>query len=199
MGIKGGSCSGKTYFVSRLLELLGNNLATLISQDNYYWPIEEQPKDAEGRENFDLPESFDKECFIEDLRTLLKWKTVKKQEHVFNNPALSAKTLLFEPAPIILVEGIFVFHFPEVAAMLDLKLFVDAPEHIKIKRRVLRDRAERGYELDQILYQYEHHVAPNYNRYILPHRDHADVVINSDRKVDTALNLVSTFLNTMIK
>jgi len=198
VGITGGSCSGKSFFVSQLFKQLGQRHTTLVSQDNYYWPIDRQPKDGAGKENFDLPESFDSQLFSKDVKTLMDGQPVEKLEHVFNNPALTAKVLKFDPAPIILVEGIFVFHFPEVADKLDLKIFVDAPEHVKIKRRIMRDQEERGYGLEQILYQYENHVMPNYQRYILPHRNHADLVINTDRSIDTALSMVTSYLKTKI-
>jgi uridine kinase len=92
------------------------------------------------------------------------------------------------------VEGIFVFYFPEIARLIDLKIFVDAKEHVKIKRRIIRDNNERGYDLDDVLYRWEHHVAPTYDKFILPLRSEADIIINNNSRFDTGLQVLTGFL-----
>jgi uridine kinase len=97
------------------------------------------------------------------------------------------------------VEGIFVFHFPEIAKLIDLKVFVDAKEHIKIKRRIIRDNNERGYDLDDVLYRWEHHVAPTYDKFIKPLRSEADLIINNHHRFDQGLEVLVSFLKTKVK
>ncbi len=198
IGVTGGSGSGKTLFVNRLVEAIGQNKVTVVSQDNYYWPIGQQPRDSNGRENFDLPDSFDSEQFASDVAALQNGETVRKMEHVFNNPKLVPRELVFEPAPVIIIEGIFVLHFPEVASKLDLKLYVDARDLVKVKRRILRDNAERGYDLDAVLYQYEHHVMPSYEKYIAPHKHSADLIVCNDARFDRALEVIKVFVNSKL-
>lgn len=195
VGITGGSASGKTYFMKCLMDSLPNDQITRISQDNYYKPIHEIPRDENGVENFDLPETIDHHLFAEHIAVLRAGKEVRQKEYTFNNPNVEPKILVFEPKPIIIVEGIFVFYFPEVARLIDLKVFVDAKEHVKIKRRIIRDNNERGYDLDDVLYRWEHHVAPTYDKFIQPLRAEADLIINNNNRFDTGLEVLVGFLS----
>lgn len=195
VGITGGSASGKTYFMKCLMDSLPNDQITRISQDNYYKPIHEIPRDENGVENFDLPETIDHHLFAEHIAVLRAGKDVRQKEYTFNNPNVEPKILVFEPKPIIIVEGIFVFYFPEVARLIDLKVFVDAKEHVKIKRRIIRDNNERGYDLDDVLYRWEHHVAPTYDKFIQPLRAEADLIINNNNRFDTGLEVLVGFLS----
>ena len=199
IGVTGGSGSGKTYFLERILEKVGQDCVTLISQDNYYRKIEDQPIDDNGIENFDLPESIDHELFGKDIALLRSGKEVKVLEYTFNKPDVIPKTLVFKPNPIVIVEGIFVLHYPEVAQQIDLKLFVDAKDHIKIKRRILRDKVERGYDLEDVLYRYEKHVMPSYEQFIASHKREADLIICNDHRMDRALEVMTSFIKCKIK
>lgn len=194
VGITGGSASGKSLFLRRLLGTLPADKVCLVSEDNYYHPFEEQPLDENGVQNFDLPASINAGRFGQDLRTLRAGAPVGLQEYTFNNRTVTPRWLTFLPAPVVVVEGLFVFYHPEVAEMLDLKIFIDAREHVKLKRRLVRDQQERGYDVADVLYRYEHHVAPAYERYIAPHKGHADLVIPNNRNFDRALEIVSGFL-----
>ena len=194
VGITGGSASGKTRFIRRLMASFTPDQICLVSQDNYYRERHLQPKDPEGIENFDLPESIDHEHFIHDIEALKRGKTVIKKEYTFNNPKLDPIMLEFKPAPIIVVEGIFVFYLPEVRQQLDLKLFIDAQEHIKLTRRIRRDAEERGYELEDVVYRYENHVAPTFKQFIKPFMYEADIIVPNNHKFDVALDVVVGFL-----
>ena len=99
-----------------------------------------------------------------------------------------------KPAPIIIVEGIFVFHFEEIRSQIDLKLFVDAREEVKIIRRIKRDGLERNYPIDDVLYRYEHHVSPAFEQYIAPYRQDADMIINNHNDCKKAAEVVVGFL-----
>jgi uridine kinase len=177
-----------------LIDAFGKDEITRISQDNYYRPIHEIPRDENGIENFDLPETIDHHLFAEHIAVLRAGKTVHQKEYTFNNPLITPEILVFEPRPIIIVEGIFVFYFPEISRLIDLKIFVDAKEHVKIKRRIIRDNNERGYDLDDVLYRWEHHVAPTYDKFILPLRAEADMIINNNSRFDTGLQVLIGFL-----
>jgi uridine kinase len=106
--------------------------------------------------------------------------------------------LTFQPAPIIVVEGIFVFYFPEIRNLLDLKVFIDAEEHIKLKRRIRRDGQERGYDLEDVLYRYEKHVAPTFDRFIKPFRTEADIIVPNNHSFDKGLEVMVGFLKAKI-
>jgi uridine kinase len=194
IGITGGSASGKTFFMKCLIDSFKPEDVCRISQDNYYRPIHEIPRDENGVENFDLPETIDHHLFAEHIAVLRAGREVHQKEYTFNNPLIKPEILVFEPRPIIIVEGIFVLYFPDIARLIDLKIFVDAKEHVKIKRRIIRDNNERGYDLDDVLYRWEHHVAPTYDKYILPLRSEADMIINNNTRFDTGLDVLVGFL-----
>ncbi|MEM1138169.1 MAG: uridine kinase [Bacteroidota bacterium] len=198
IGIIGGSGSGKTFFLEKLKEEVGDEFITVISQDNYYKSMTEQHKDENGVENFDLPESIDHQYFARDIAKLRRGEEIQIQEYTFNNPDVEPKTLTFKPNPIVIVEGIFVLHYPEVVEQIDLKLFIDARDHIKIKRRILRDKVERGYDLHDVLYRYENHVMPAYEKYIHIHKREADLIINNETAFDRALEVIVNFLKSKI-
>ena len=198
VGITGGSASGKTLFLKSLLSRFESGQITVVSQDDYYKGKEFQPLDANGIENYDLPESIDSKQFLQDLQKLINGETIEKEEYTFNNPSLVPKKLVFKPAPIILTEGIFAFHFPELTSLLDLKLFIDAKDIIKLKRRITRDIKERGYTIEDILYQHEYHVTPTYKSFIKPYKKVADLVIPNNKNFDKALDVVTTYLRTKL-
>lgn len=198
VGITGGSASGKTLFLNSLLDLFSQDQVCLISQDNYYKPREQQPVDEQGVRNFDTPESILAEEYARDITLLKNNHQVKRCEYTFNNPSIHPVELTFYPAPIIVVEGLFVFHYPQVAQLLDLKIFIDAEEHVMLKRRIIRDKIERGYDLEDVLYRFEKHVVPMYKRYIKPCRDEADLVIPSHSHFGKAREIIGHFLKSKI-
>ncbi len=199
VGITGGSGSGKTYFLHKLIENFATTEICLISQDNYYRPRDEQKIDKNGVHNFDLPEAIDTKQFIKDIAALHNGETIYRTEYTFNNPNKIPKMLEFRPLPIIIVEGLFSLYFPDIIAHLDLKIFIEAQSHIKIKRRILRDNIERGYDLHDVLYRYEHHVMPTYKKFIEPSKDEADFVIpNNKDGMHTALEVLKIFLTSKI-
>jgi len=179
IGITGGSGSGKTTLIKRLADLRPAKQICIISQDDYYRPRHEQKTDEQGVQNFDLPFSIDDEAFAKDIQRLLDGEIVSRQEYVFNNADATPTTHTFHPAPIIIVEGLFIFYFENIKKLIDLKVFVHAPDYLKIIRRIKRDRMERNYPLDDVLYRYENHVQPAYKKYIEPYLEVADLVINN--------------------
>ena len=198
VGITGGSASGKTYFLKSLLKAFAPGQLCLVSQDNYYKARELQATDEKGIHNFDTPDSIDALSFAKEIGYLRLGKVVERLEYTFNNPAVVPEMLVFKPAPVIVVEGIFAFHFPEVSSLLDLKVFIDADEHIKLRRRIVRDHEERGYDLEDVLYRYENHVAPAYKKYIQPYKSEADIVVPNNRGCDKAIELLVAFLKTKV-
>ena len=199
VGITGGSASGKTMFLNSLVNAFPAEELCLISQDNYYKPNHLQPLDDKGIPNYDTPLSLDFELFAKDIADLRSGITVKRPEYTFNNPKKRRKILTFKPAPILVVEGIFVFYFPHISKQIDLKIFIDAKEHVKLTRRIKRDKVERGYEIEDVLYRYEKHVAPTYEKYIEPFKYDADVIVPNNDRFDNALKMITAFLKTKIE
>ena len=204
VGVTGGSASGKTQLLNWLQQLLPTEDVCLLSQDNYYRELNLVDRDINRVTNFDEPSIIEQEEFAQDLQRLKRGETVQRREYTFNNPAATPQLLTFKPAPIIIVEGIFVFHFPEIYRLLDLKVFVDAKEHLKLHRRILRDIDERGFSLEDVLYKYTHQVVPAYEKYIAPYQHDADLIIpnNQELKEDECplgAELLATYLKSKIR
>lgn len=198
VGITGGSASGKTSFLKNLMSSFDEDQLCLISQDNYYRSRDKVPVDENGVHNFDLPEAIDYKLYAKHISELRDGRDVEQLEYTFNNPKIVPKTLVFKPAPIIIVEGIFVFYFKEIERLLDLKIFIDAKEHIKLKRRIIRDQVERGYDLTDVLYRWENHVFPTYEQFIKPSKIDTDLVIPNNKNFKKGLEVVTAFLKTKV-
>lgn len=198
IGITGGSGSGKTFFIKNLESRFTDTELCLISQDHYYHPREMQQHDERGIKNFDLPESIDHKQFQLDIQTLKRGEILKKKEYTFNNPNVTPKILEFKPAPVIIVEGLFVQYFPDLEKELDLKIFIEAKDHVKLSRRIKRDNEERGYDLEDVLYRYENHVMPVYETLIKPLKHRADIVIPNNSNFNRALDFLTLAIKAKI-
>ena len=186
IGIAGGSGSGKTFFLKCFLEHFTPDEVCLVSQDDYYHPVAEGMTAEENKlYNFDIPETIDNEHFLADINKLVAGETIYKKEYTFNNPTAVPKIMEIKPAPILIVEGLFIFHFKGIAEKLDLKIFIEAEEDVALKRRIKRDFEERGYSRDDVLYKWNNHVVPAYNEFLLPYRDEChQIIVNNTQKAD---------------
>lgn len=199
IGITGGSGSGKTFFLQGLSACFNEQEICLISQDNYYKPREQQPIDENGIKNFDLPVSIDREAFHHDLLLLKAGQNVTLKEYTYNNPLAEPKLLEFKSAPILVVEGLFVQYFEEISKELDLRIFIEAKDHVKLGRRIRRDQVERGYDIDDVLYRYQYHVMPVYERLIEPLKHNSDLVIPNNSHFQRALDVLVGYLKSHLK
>ncbi len=199
IGITGGSGSGKTYFIKKLSEQFRPEDICLISQDHYYKPREIQIIDPHGVQNFDLPTSIDREKLEDDILKLKRGEILFKPEYTFNNPNATSRILEFRPAPILIIEGLFVQYFPEIEKELDLKIFIEAKDYVKLSRRIRRDNEERGYGLDDVLYRYQNHVMPVYESLIKPLKHKADLIIPNNHNFEHALHILASALRTHLK
>jgi len=181
IGVAGGSGSGKTFFLNCFLKHFTLDEVCLVSQDDYYFPVAHNMTKEENKlYNFDLPSTIDYESFEADINKLLNRQTLFKKEYTFNNPNIVPKILEIKPAPILIVEGLFILHFKEIAKLLDLKIFIDAHEDVALQRRLKRDLIERGYSEEDAKYKWDNHVLPAYNTYLLPYKSECDKVITNN-------------------
>ena len=184
IGVAGGSGSGKTFFLKCFLAHFTQEEVCLVSQDDYYIPVAHNMTPEENKlYNFDLPVTIDRQHFFEDITSLINGETVIKHEYTFNNPNAVPKVLEIKPAPIIIVEGLFIMHFTEIADLLDMKIFIDTEEDIALQRRLKRDLIERGYSHDDVMYKWHNHVVPAYKEYLLPYREISHKVITNNTHI----------------
>ena len=194
IGIAGGSGSGKTRFINELKESFLQGEVTVLSFDNYYKPIHEQPLDENGIENFDLPESLDDKKFFDDLISLKSGKQVSITTYTFNKPDAIPEEIHLSPANILVVEGIFTFYFEDINKLLDLRIFIEAPDYLMLSRRIIRDGKERGYDVEDVMYRFQNHVVPAYNQFIGPLKSKSDLIIPNHTEYTSALDVINKYI-----
>ncbi|HYG03484.1 MAG TPA: uridine kinase [Chryseosolibacter sp.] len=199
IGITGGSGSGKTFFINTLASRFDPEDVCLISQDHYYKALDLQISDDKGVINFDLPGAIERERFHQDILKLKRGETVQIKEYTFNNPIAKPKILEFKPAPLLIIEGLFVQYFEEVANELDLKIFIEAKDYLKLSRRIRRDNDERGYDFHDVLYRFQHHVMPVYETLIKPLKHQTDLIIPNNHNFERALDLLTVALEAKLE
>lgn len=198
IGIVGGSASGKTTFIKDLASRFSSNQLCVISQDHYYHPLPMQARDERGEVNFDLPSALDRQRCLADLLSLIKGQAVTIREYTFNRPDADSAEHTLEPAPVIIMEGLFVFHYKEIADLLDLRIFIDAPQDLMLARRIERDYRERGYPEDVVRYQWDHHVAPAYKAYLEPYRDSSDLIVTNIHGFERAMEVITSHIQNIL-
>ncbi len=199
VGLAGGSASGKTTFIRRLSEEFGEDKVCVISQDHYYKALSEQVRDDNGIVNFDHPDGINFNRIRKDIRTLLRGKRVKIVEYTFNNPDVFPKQIIYTPAPIVLLEGLFVFADDRLNKMYDYRMYIDADDHITLNRRLNRDTAERGMSHEEVMYQWDNHVLPAYKQFLKPHKEKADYVITNNNGFEACLSNTIKKFNEVIE
>ena len=193
-GISGSSGSGKSFIVKFLKSSLGPEVLSVIYHDNYYKKREDQEKDRQGNYNFDLPSSFHQDELVEDLIKIKSGKSIIRKEYTFNNPKINPRSLRVEPKPIVIVEGLFLFNDPNISKFLDKKIFIDCDLNVMIDRRITRDHKKRGYDKSDVLYKYNNHVLPAFNKFILPHKDKSDLIVNNSKNNNSAPEAILEYI-----
>ena len=193
-GISGSSGSGKSFIVKFLKSSLDPEVLSVIYHDNYYKKREDQEKDRRGNYNFDLPSSFHQDELVEDLIRIKSGKSIIRKEYTFNNPKINPRSLRVEPKPIIILEGLFLFNDPNISKFLDKKIFIDCDLNVMIDRRITRDHEKRGYDKSDVLYKYNNHVLPAFNKFILPHKNKSDLIVNNSKNNNSAPEAILEYI-----
>jgi len=195
-GIVGCSGSGKSHIVNYVKSNFDLDVISILLQDNYYKRREDQKKDSDGNYNFDLPSSFLEDELFNDLKKIKNNSIVERLEYTFNNLKILPKKIIVKPRSIILVEGMFLFYYKNFQKLIDRKIFIDVDQNVGLKRRINRDLAERGYDKKNVLYKYNNHVIPSYNKYILPYKNDADLIVNNTKNDNEAAKLTLDYIRT---
>lgn len=190
LGITGGSGSGKSWLARRICQELGPETATQIELDWYYRDLSELDPSLAAQTDFDDPDALELELLQKHLAALLEGHPVPTPRYDFSRYSRLPDSVSLPPKPLILIEGIFLLANPEIAKLLDISVFVETPDDIRLLRRIRRDLAERGYTLEQILSMWENHAYPSFQRFVLPQREKASLIWRSEE--DTAF--VPSFL-----
>jgi uridine kinase len=173
IGIVGASGSGKTTVARELAELAGN--VSLMSQDNYYIGL---PDGVDSKNwNFDDPAVIDLEHLARDLAALKRGETVEGPRYIFSTHKRAPDTVTLKPAPLIIVEGLFLFLPQHLRDVFDLKIFIEVPMEVCLERRVARDVVERGRTAEIIRHRWAEQVEPMYIKHVEPTRAFADLLL----------------------
>ncbi len=197
IGIAGGSGSGKSTFAGRLKQAFPEQIS-LISCDNYYLPHDELPLEQRAHLNYDAPEALEFDLMVQHLEKLKNGKIALCPVYDFTKHTRSDKVTKIEPRPIILIDGILIFHDVALRECMDLKIYVETDADERILRRAKRDMQERGRDLDSVIDQYLTTVKPMHNTYVNPTKVYADIILNGGKN-EQAFNLVKNQIEQILK
>jgi len=193
IGIAGGTGSGKTTVVNKILERLDQTQVTVIPQDSYYKDNSHLPLEKRQELNFDHPDSIDWTLIVEQIQRLKAGYSIEQPMYSYITCTRSKDTIHIEPTQIIIVEGILIFTDPSLRECLDMKIFVDADPDDRLSRVISRDIVERGRSVNKVLDRYEKTVKPMHLQFIEPTKRYADIIIPQGGHNTVAINmLIST-------
>jgi uridine kinase len=177
IGVAGGTGSGKTTVSTALLERVGARHIAYLAHDAYYRDLKDIPRADNEVLNFDHPDSLETSLMVEHIQQLQHGQPVHIPVYDFTIHSRSDRTLLVNPQPIILVEGILIFAEPALRRLFDVRIFVDTDADIRFIRRLRRDVAERGRTVESVIHQYLTTVRPMHLDFVEPSKRYADVII----------------------
>jgi uridine kinase len=177
IGVVGGTGSGKTTVARSIYDALSGVDAVLVDQDAYYKDLAHLPLEERRRVNFDHPDAFDTDLMVEQIRRLQQHEAVEKPTYDYVAHTRAAATVRVEPRDVILVEGILLFADRRLRELFDIKIFVDVEGDVRFIRRLMRDVAERGRTLENVVQQYLTTVRPMHLEFVEPTKRYADVII----------------------
>lgn len=191
IGIGGGSGSGKTTIAQSIVESIGHDDVALIQHDAYYRDQTHLPLEQRAKVNYDHPDSLETELLVEHLRELLAGRPVERPVYDYTVHNRSPQTVVVDPRPVVVVEGIVVLYEPGLRDLMDLKVYVDTDADLRIVRRLERDIDERGRSFDAVRRQYLDTVRPMHLQFVEPSKRYADIVIPEGYNVGAVATVVS--------
>lgn len=198
IGIAGGTGSGKTTVVHQLMNELPLTEVGIISQDSYYKETTALSYDERVKINFDHPRSIDFELLAQHLKDLKEGKTIEQPVYSFVTHNRTGDTIVTHPRKVIIVEGILILSNPELRELFDIKIFVHADSDERLIRRLKRDIAERGRDMNEVLNRYQTTLKPMHEQFIEPTKAFADIIIPHDRYNTVAIDVVKAVIHQRI-
>lgn len=203
IGVAGGTASGKTTVCHKIVESLkeDNWRVAVISQDSFYKTLSEEELDLAKKNlyNFDHPDAFDYDIIEETLARLKDGRKAEIPCYDFKTHKRSEDTIPVYGSDIIIFEGILVFYSKKILDFFDLKIFVDTDADTRLVRRIRRDIADRGRDLEGVLAQYEKFVKPSFDEYVLPTKKHADIIIPRGGTNVVAIDLMTQHIKLKLR
>lgn len=195
IGIGGGTGSGKTTVVNQILSEFPAGEVQVISQDSYYKETSHLTFEERCKINFDHPKSIDFELLQSHLIALRNGENVDQPVYSFKTHNRTGETTITKPKKVVIVEGILILSDTELRSLFDIKIFVHADSDERLMRRLKRDIAERGRDLDEVLERYQTTLKPMHQQFIEPMKAFADIIIPNNHYNTVAVNVVKSIIN----
>lgn len=199
IGIAGGTGSGKTTLADKLVDSFGSQEVTVIRQDNYYKRHDDMDYEQRAKLNYDHPDAFDSDLFYEHIVALKQGKPVEIPVYDYTIHNRSEETILINPTPVIVLEGIMLFVEKMLCDLMDIKVFVDTDADVRILRRIVRDVKERGRSLESVIGQYLTTVKPMHEQFVEPSKRRADIIVPEGGENQVALEILIERVNKHLK
>lgn len=194
IGIAGGSCSGKSSLAREVAGLLADRSPVRVSLDAYYRDLSELPPAERELSNFDVPEALDYELLTEQLKELAQGRKIESPVYRFSTHTRAPETRQVRAGACIIVEGLFTFYWQDIRDLFQTRVFIEVDEQTSLSRRLERDTRERGRTPESVRAQYQRTVGPMYQRYILPTRQFAHLVISGEAPAERSALEVMTHI-----
>lgn len=195
IGIAGGTGSGKTTVVEKIINELPSNELCLISQDSYYHETNNLSYEERALINFDHPRSIDFDLLVAHIKELKQGNVIEQPIYSFVTHNRTSNTIKTHPKKVIIIEGILIFNSEELRKLCDIKVFVHADADERLIRRIRRDITERGRNINEVLSRYQTTLKPMHEMFIEPTKSFADIIIPNDRYNNVAIDIVRTVIN----
>jgi uridine kinase len=195
IGIAGGTGSGKTTVVQQIMNELPETEVGIISQDSYYKETNGMSYEERCNINFDHPRAIDFELLVQHLKELKKGNTIDQPVYSFVTHNRTDDTVTTHPRKVMIVEGILILTNQELREMFDIKVFVHADSDERLIRRLKRDIAERGRDMEEVLNRYQTTLKPMHQQFIEPTKAFADIIIPNDKYNTVAIDVVRAVIN----
>lgn len=199
IGVTGGSGSGKTSVSRAIFNHFPNHSIMMLEQDSYYKDQSHLSFEERLTTNYDHPFAFDTDLLIEHLKQLLNYESIEKPVYDYVEHTRSSDVIVQEPKEVIILEGILILEDPRLRELMDIKLYVDTDDDIRIIRRIKRDMEERGRTLDSVIEQYLTVVKPMYNQFIEPTKRYADIIVPEGGENHVAIDLITTKVKSILE
>ncbi len=194
LGIAGGTASGKTTVARKLHEAFSSRVA-FIDQDSYYKQLDHLTLEQRREVNFDHPDAFDQELLASHVRRLRSGEAIEKPVYDFVTSTRKAHTVTVKPAELILIEGILVLHMNALREQMNVRIFVETEDDVRIIRRLTRDIKERGRDFDHVIHQYFAHVRPMHMAFVEPSKRYADIIVPHGGNNEIAIEMLVGAIN----
>ena len=198
IGVAGGSGSGKSTVTREVLASIGPDMAAVVMQDDYYLDQTHMTPEDRRKTNYDHPDAFDWPLMAQHVRALRNGEAIEMPVYDFAADNRSSKTITVNPAPVIVVEGLFALYDAKLCSMMSLKIYVDTASDVRFIRRLQRDIAERGRSTESVINQYLETVRPMHKQFIEPTKRNADVILPHGAN-GPAVDIITTKVKSLIR